>query len=735
MSSWKVHWKGIMVSVILIAVILFGAKMNHSEVRSAEVQYSGEEWEQMENGNWRKPCFQLGVTKGKYQFELVYHTNEDMVWKVLDLNSNDGENRLGRLIAQGELPSDQELMQQEIELSENAEKLTLYVEAADASSLIESWTLKPDAGNYADYEIVFCICVLILLFLVSTWKKRWDLFVVFLISIILILPSVNGYLQRGDDIAFHLDRIRGLAEALQSGQFPARISPAFHKGYGYSVSMMYPELFLYLPAVCYMAGVSLITSYKILVFFIHVMTALAGVYSFEHLLKSETAGTMAAIAYLLNPYRLINIYQRAAVGEALAMIFFPLLIYGIYELFYGNTRKWWIVPAAATGVLQSHIISTELCVIFCVLAAIPFFILVWKEKKNCRLFEIGKAVIVTIGLNVWFLIPFLQRIKEGGIFQKGTYDLQSYAVDIWNLFRYEIRLEGRYDIDGITHWDFISVGIVSLIAICVFVYYAYGKKLLSKNQEQIGTVCLSFGVLSCYMATRIFPWGFMQEYFPKIYDIIGRIQFPWRMCGYAAVFFAVVTGIAMAELIRDRKTMIAIAMLAIAGATAVSCMDQYTNKNIYISSRSVLTSSPNSDYYAMDTIENTMLDQGDTIVSEPSIAISEYERNGMNLSFQYDGTFDNCRLRLPIYNYGMHKIYVNGTEYKINESENNQIVLNIDGAQQSGKIEVLYVEPLLYKAGNMISLIFAAGWVTIWLWNKKRTGENTKNVIDHCTML
>ena len=735
MSSWKMYWEKIVLGIAVIAVILLFAKMNDQEVRSAEVQYSGEEWEQLDDGRWRKNCFQLGAAKGIYHLILVYHTGEDLVWQLQDMSSNDGENHLGRLIAQGELPAETDTLDQKIEIPEDAEKLTLYVNAPDPSALLESWMLQSESGNYADFEMLFLLGIAAFLFLFCTWKKRWDLFLVFAIAMVLMLPSMNGYLQRGDDLAFHLDRIRGLAEGLASGQFPVRLNPAFHKGYGYSVSMMYPELFLYLPAVCCLDGVSLIISYKVLLFFIHVLTAFTGLYSFKRLTGSETGGLISAIIYLLSPYRLNNIYQRAALGEAIAMAFFPLLVYGIYELFYGNSRKWWLVPLAATGVLQSHIISTELCVIFCVAAAIPFLCTVWRKENRIRLLETGKAVVTALGLNIWFLIPFLTRMQEGGIFQKGTYDLQSYAVELWNLFRYEVRLEGRYDIEGITHWDFISLGIASLIGIGVFLYYAYGKKRIVPKYERIGTVCLILGGISCYMATRIFPWNFMQVHFAKVYDLIGRMQFPWRMCGYAAVFFAVIAGIAAEELSRDKKEIVIAAMLFTACMTALSCMDQYADKNVYISSRSVVTASPNADYYSLDTIENVILDQGDTVVADPEVSIYEYERDGMNLSFSYDGAFENCRMRLPLYDYGMHKVYINGTEVETDPPENHQMVLLLDGTQQSGKLEIRYEEPWLYKAGDFISLIFVVGWAGIWLWNRRKKGEKTGNAVNHCAVL
>ena len=62
-------------------------------------------------------------------------------------------------------------------------------------------------------------------------------------------PLYTFYLQYGHDLLFHLFRIDGIADGLQSGQFPVRLYGNDLNGYGYGVSMFYPELFLYVPAL------------------------------------------------------------------------------------------------------------------------------------------------------------------------------------------------------------------------------------------------------------------------------------------------------------------------------------------------------------------------------------------------------------------------------------------------------------------------------------------------------
>ena len=46
-----------------------------------------------------------------------------------------------------------------------------------------------------------------------------------------------------------LARINGIYEGLRTGQFPVQINPVQLGGYGYLPGSMYPQLFLYFPAI------------------------------------------------------------------------------------------------------------------------------------------------------------------------------------------------------------------------------------------------------------------------------------------------------------------------------------------------------------------------------------------------------------------------------------------------------------------------------------------------------
>lgn len=197
-------------------------------------------------------------------------------------------------------------------------------------------------------------------------NKNFILMAVFVIFVS-YLPFMNNFLLWGHDIRFHLGRIEGLAEALSNGEIFGRINTV--NEYGYASGIMYPQLFLYIPAVLRLLGLPLMDTYKLFAFMINVATFVIAYISFKNVMRlsEKYIAMLAAAFYVLGLYRLSSLYLRAAIGEVLGMAFLPLLLWGMYELFIGKENRWWIAVIGWTCMLQSHILTTEIAMVFSVL--------------------------------------------------------------------------------------------------------------------------------------------------------------------------------------------------------------------------------------------------------------------------------------------------------------------------------------------------------------------------------
>ena len=298
------------------------------------------------------------------------------------------------------------------------------------------------------------------------WNKRIEIFSCLLAVIVVSIPLLGSTIFQGHDTFFHTQRIVSISNALREGQFPVRIYKEIFDGYGYGSSLFYPELFLYIPALMYLAGASIVTSYHIFVLMINIATILVAKYSFSVILKSRQIGFLAAIIYELSVYRMVDLYTRGSLGENLALIFCPLALCGIVYLLRGTTEKWWLLMVGFSGLLQSHVLTFVMMVI---MTAVIMVINIRKILNKKTIVSLTKAVFMTIGINLWFLIPFLQV---------SSMKVQAYKGDekFWNTNSmlaeiFDVTLRTSYGVEtyssGLGNAITKTVGIVILLG-CVF---------------------------------------------------------------------------------------------------------------------------------------------------------------------------------------------------------------------------------------------------------------------------
>ena len=230
--------------------------------------------------------------------------------------------------------------------------------------------------------IIFLLALSVILYIelfVIKFKQNGDRTTAVCITVLLFFSSM-GIGMMGHDIVFHLQRIEDLACAIHAGEIPTHFNYTMALA-GNGTSIIYPELFLYIPAVLRALGLPLNLVYKLFCVLINAATLLIAYYSMKRVTRSRYIALIFCALYSLCLYRLININLRAAIGEALGMIFVPLAIAGIYQIFYEKTtgeKKWLTLAIAMSCILQSHIITLFLTSFFIGL----FLIIVNPRKKS-----------------------------------------------------------------------------------------------------------------------------------------------------------------------------------------------------------------------------------------------------------------------------------------------------------------------------------------------------------------
>ncbi|MCL4390457.1 MAG: hypothetical protein M1484_00425 [Patescibacteria group bacterium] len=206
---------------------------------------------------------------------------------------------------------------------------------------------------------------------------------VFILLLIFILPAIWPLVQPGffvtDDGDWMIIRLSAFHQTLRSGQFPVRFLDRLNFGYGYPVlDFLYPLPF-YFGEVIHLLGFGFMDSVKIL-FIASIIFGAAFMYLY--------AGFIAAVVYTYLPYRLFDIYKRGSLGEAVAFVFLPVILYLI------DKKKIILAAIATAGLITAHNVIAFL-----------FLPVVFLYSRNIKL------ILLALLLSAWFWLPALYDLQ------------------------------------------------------------------------------------------------------------------------------------------------------------------------------------------------------------------------------------------------------------------------------------------------------------------------------------
>ena len=119
------RWKPFLILSVILTVLVFGMYKNNREhwegMLDDPANYA---WQDQGDGTYRMQCFTEKVGKGKYSLEVVYHSKGELKYELLDLEQDNGENQLGKVISSGILRDGESGPTEKFTLSKASRKLT-----------------------------------------------------------------------------------------------------------------------------------------------------------------------------------------------------------------------------------------------------------------------------------------------------------------------------------------------------------------------------------------------------------------------------------------------------------------------------------------------------------------------------------------------------------------------------------------------------------------------------------
>lgn len=668
------------------------------------------------------------LNKGDYTVTINYKTDTDKNHVSIGSKINGEEVKLAE--EESCLYYSQNSKVIHISASEDIPKFNIKIEFGGVGTFILENVVIESVGRTSN-DTILMMAVFMLIFTIigilayakNITNRQEKLEVAFALIIITICSSYtffsNGII-RGHDLYFHLGRIEGIKSGLLSGQFPVRIHTNNFGGYGYASSMFYPELFLYIPALLRILGVSLVTSVQVFGIFINFMTAFFMYMAVFKMSKSRHMGIISSAFYVLSTYHLCDMYTRFAIGEVIAMAFLPLIIYGVYELVYGDYTKWKYAVVGITGALQSHILT----IIFTIpLVIIVSIICIKKFFDVKRIIACLKAVGACLLLNIWFLVPFVQLMKEDINLEMLEKTVADNALYVSQLFETFTSASGTRNVVG-TDTSVVMplhIGIILIAAIILAVFVIINNKLENENDITIVSTMIGLGLFTAYATTYLFPWEFLQG-LPIIEKVVSMVQFPWRLLAYTTAFFSIASAYGIYYIFKNielRKMMVVITFI-VAIIPAALFLDDFDDGAIKVYRGEGIGNAEiaSGEYLYTGTSSTLYEDRGELVEkSSEQMVVQNYEKNKRKILLEINNiSTKNQYVEVPLLFYpGYTAILNSDTKLMIEKGKDNVLRINIP-ANTSGSVVVKYQGRKLWDLCTIISVFTLIGLI---MWDYK----------------
>jgi len=410
----------------------------------------------------------------------------------------------------------------------------------------------------------------------------------------------------GGDSPFLLLRTEQMLVNLRAGVFPVRWMPDAAYGLGYPFFSYYSSLPYYLAGLFALVGLDLLAAIKLVQTLGFLASALA-MYGWmrracgpSRMARSRWAAWLAAVAYTVAPFHLVNVYVRGdSLSEFFAFVFYPLILWGL-EAMHPNgqiSKRKQRACLVGTGLAYAGLILTHniSAFIFSPFALLYLLISVVRARAGWRQALVFGASALGLGLllSAWVWVPAL---AETGLVQARTltddyfhYSHHFRTADLVQrslLFSYSVAPgEGSPFAMGLSQAVLAALGALTLVSR----WLRCGERAAYEGQSGLasghgGSMTPWWGTV---LAGLLISTAMITPLSKPLWDhlpLLSMTQFPWRFLSVQALFAAAVT----AALVPDGRRGLWISLL-IAAVLVASMFVHLRPERLMISSADVTT--------------------------------------------------------------------------------------------------------------------------------------------------
>ena len=559
-------------------------------------------------------------------------------------------------------------------------------------------------------------------------------------SLIAAIPLINLRIYGTDDGYVHMLRIFGMEQILKEQNFPPFIYSKFANGFGYAINLFYSPIVTYGPLFFRIFGLHYYTCLKLFAYSTILISCFT-MYNFLYdVSKKREIAILGAVIYAFIPYRLETIFNRFAIGEFTAYIFFPMLFHGLFNLLKGDGKKHYYIAIAAIGLILTHTISTEYSAIF----ALLYIVFNFKQLKNKGVIrKIAINVIFILAITTFFTVPLMEHKILGNYVIFNSTSMKSLPSDVQNsTIKISQLFKDIGEVNGVSFKIGIPLIILTLLGIVSY-------KKVDKNIRSEYITFTVIAMISLAMVTKLFPWIIM----PKI---LTTLQFAWRMQAFFEFALSIICAINLYYFIdiickkssknsKDTKVhtktenlynmLLLFAIIVIITSMMKIDYNYSYEKEKFLTDEEYETKineknsiwSINREYLPekvdvkklgksyLDYRENRVyvLDGNATIINE--------KKEDLQLEFDIENYKANTILELPyIYYLGYTVTTEQNEKVQMFESDNGMLAIKLDENIESAHITVKYTGTTIEKVSYLISAISIITFIGYVIYSKKQ---------------
>jgi len=538
------------------------------------------------------------------------------------------------------------------------------------------------------------------------FEKNWGLVLIIVISLVPLISLTHPGLPLTHDGQDHVARITNFYQSLSEGNIIPRWAGNLNWGYGHPILMFLYPLPSYAASLLHLIGFSFVDSIKVVFAGAFILSGVA-MYLWLKEFLGEAPAAAGSILYNFASYRFVDLYVRGAIGEHVAFIFPPLILFcllkmskapppGRGDIHPGGVRSVWMIGGSLSvaGLLLSH---NALAIMFAPFSIYYAAYLVWNSKKR-KLLTINYSLLTTLGLGLsaFFLLP---------AFMEGKYTLRDIVTENVALTRF-VELKNLIS----SPWNYgqsgefsVALGLLTWISFlaCPFVVY---KLLKTKKDPLIFLGAVAFFVLSIFimLPQSRFIW--------ETITTLQKFQFPWRFLSLT-VFTGAILGAFFVSLINNKKIQTSIVVIAVI-FVLFTTYGSWEPKDYLLKQESFYSGIYNgttdtgesSPIWSVRFMEKRADSESRVIAGSANIQI--LERTSTKHTYEITADFRSRILENTLYFPGW-KVYIDGKENKGVQFQDPTYRGLMTYFVPTGKhrVDISFEDTLLRQISNYISLI------------------------------